>query len=65
VKQAARRMHGVTSQKMGLFIVTCCDCLKFNFVYHVGIILSPHTEKEYDENMYTFCASLFDIDVLL
>jgi hypothetical protein len=50
---------------MELFIVTCCDSLNSNFVYHVGTILSPHTEKEYDENMYTLCASLFDIDILL
>jgi hypothetical protein len=65
MKQAARRLHGVTSQKMELLIVTWCDSLNSNFVYHVRTILSPHPEKEYDENMYILCAPSFDIDILL
>jgi hypothetical protein len=62
---AANRLHGITTQKIKLFIVTCCDSLKSNFVYHVETILGPHTEKEYDKNMYTFCAFFSDKDILL
>jgi hypothetical protein len=65
MKQAASRPQGIRSHKIELLRVTCWDNLKSKFVYLVGTILSPHTEKEYDENVYTFCAFFSDIDILL